>query len=254
MKKNVRLSLLFTGLALIIAILIFVLFFFFNNRGKNFTFKEKNWINSNANNVMDISIESGLPLYSSNGEGIFYDFIKSMEKDTKLTFNVIVNSNSNYKFSNKNVVDGNDLIFYIDNYVVISSINEKINSIEEIKEQPIGVINNDKEYIYNYFKNDGLNFVNYKTITELKNDMNNTIIYAIIPLEKYINEIVYNKYNIVYQVEGLHSNYVLSLSEDNSILNSIFIKNLDKEQQTALVEYKESFFTKFKSFVLRLLH
>ena len=54
--------------------------------------------------------------------------------------------------------------------------------------------------------------------------MNDSIIYAIVPMDKYVNEVVYNKYNIVYHIEGLHSHYVLSMSDSESVLSNVFRK------------------------------
>ena len=246
MKKNVKLYLLFAGLIVIIALLLFLLVYFFNNRNKNYTFKEKNWINSNTNEVIDLSMEGSLPLFSNNGEGIFYDYIKALEKDTKLTFNIVVNGNANYSFSNKNIINNNDIVFYTGNYVLVSTINKKITNINALKDQPIGVIKGDKDYITNYFKSYNFEYIEYSNISELKNDMNNTIVYAIIPMEKYINEIVYNKYNIVYQIDGLHSYYTLSLNTSNVVLNSVFTKFLNK--------WQENIDTNMKKYLLNIFY
>ena len=43
-----------------------------------------------------------------------------------------------------------------------------------------------------------------------------------------INEIVYNQYKIVYHIEGLHSHYVLNLSDQNATMSKIFIKAFNK--------------------------
>ena len=50
---------------------------------------EKQWIESNQNNVIDMSIISDIPAFSYNGEGLIVDFLNSLNKvsDQGHTFN-----------------------------------------------------------------------------------------------------------------------------------------------------------------------
>ena len=75
--------------------------------------------------------------------------INDLEKDTRLTFNVVVNGNAAYNFSNKNEISGNDIVFYTDHFVVITALDNVVKNLSEIKDQPIGVLSNDKNYISN---------------------------------------------------------------------------------------------------------
>ncbi len=68
----------------------------------------------------------------------------------------------------------------------------------------------------------------YDNFTKMDEEMNHSIYYAIIPMYRYMTDIVYNKYNIVYHIEGLHSHYVLSKSVDNDILSNVLTKFYNK--------------------------
>ena len=224
MKKKNRKILIISGLILLLFIIVVGILIYVNNNKNNFSFSEKSWINQNANNVIDISMEGNLPIFSNNGEGVFYDYIKNLESSTGLTFNVTVNSEGNYNFKNKNELSPSDLVFYTDHYVLISTNSNVVKNFSEIKNQNIGVVKNDLNYVSNYLSDYGLNYKEYDTFDNIKNDMDNSIIYAIIPMEKYMNEIVNNKYHIVKHIEGLHSHYVLSMKDANTMLANVFTK------------------------------
>ena len=241
MKKNKKFYIGLGILGALIVGIIFAILYFLNNRANSFTFGERSYINANQNNVIDVSVEGSLPLYSTNGSGVFYDFIKALEKETKLTFNVALNGNGSYNFSNKNIIGENDLVFYTDHYVVISSLSNRISDINELKDQPIGVIKTDKDYVANYIPSIESQLASYSNIYELTEDMNNTIVYAVVPLQKYMNAIINNKYNIVYHIEGLHSHYVLTLSDKTTTLSSIFTKYFNRWKDNTRSSFSSAF-------------
>ena len=240
MKKNKRFYVASAALVLLIIGLVLILLYFLNNRNNSFTFSERNYINANQNNMIDLSVEGSLPLYSVNGSGVFYDFIHDLEKGTKLTFNIALNGKSNYHFSNKNTISENDLVFYTDHYVIVSPINKKISSINDLSGQPLGVINGDKDYVAKYLPGVSGQLKGYSNIYELSEDMNKTIIYAILPMQKYMNIIINNKYSIAYHIEGLHSNYVLSLTDKNTALSSILTKYYNRWKDNTRSSFNES--------------
>lgn len=240
MKKNKRFYVASAALVLLIIGLVLILLYFLNNRNNSFTFSERNYINANQNNMIDLSVEGSLPLYSVNGSGVFYDFIHDLEKETKLTFNIALNGKSNYHFSNKNTISENDLVFYTDHYVIVSPINKKISSINDLSGQPLGVINGDKDYVAKYLPGVSGQLKGYSNIYELSEDMNKTIIYAILPMQKYMNIIINNKYSIAYHIEGLHSNYVLSLTDKNTALSSILTKYYNRWKDNTRSSFNES--------------
>ena len=94
-KNNRKKYFLITGLVLILLVLLFGILYYVNNSKNNYSFAEKNWINSNVDNIKNVNVQSDLPIFSENGEGVFYDYLREMEKDTGLTFNITVCSYGN---------------------------------------------------------------------------------------------------------------------------------------------------------------
>ncbi len=243
MKKKNRKILIISGLILLLFIIVVGILIYVNNNKNSFSFSEKSWINQNANNVIDISMEGNLPIFSNNGEGVFYEYINDLETSTGLTFNVTVNSEGDYVFKNKNELSPSDLVFYTDHYVLISTNGNLVEDFSKIKNQNIGVISSDMSYVTKYLSNNNLYLKEYDSIDSISNDMNNSIIYAIIPMEKYMSAIINNKYYIVKHLEGLHSHYVLSMKDANTTLSNVFNKyfsnwedNLNTERNKYLLK------------------
>lgn len=243
MKKKNRKILIISGLILLLFIIVIGILIYVNNNKNGFSFSEKSWINQNVNNVIDVGVEGSLPIFSNNGEGVYYDYLKSMESLTGLTFNVNVNSESDYTFKNKNELSEGDLIFYTDHYVLISTNESVVEDLSKIQNQNIAVLKDDMNYVSNYLSDYNLHLLEYSTMNTIISDMNNSIIYAIVPMEKYLNDIVYNKFYIVNHIEGLHSHYVLSIKNTNTTLSSVFNKyfnmweeNLNKSRNKYLLK------------------
>lgn len=230
MRKNNKKYYYIGGLILLLVLVVLGILYYVNNSESNYSFSEKSWINTNADNIIEVNVQGGLPIFSNNGEGVFYDYLTALEKDTGLSFTVNVNStvSNGYLFEEKNILEGNDLVFYTDHFVLISTNSNNIVDLSNVKNQNIGVIKDDKDYVTGYLKEYGLTYKEYNDFGTLIKDMDDSIIYAVVPMYKYISEIVYNKYNIVYHIEGLHSHYVLSKPAEDSTLNSVFTKFLNK--------------------------
>lgn len=226
--KDKKKYFLIGGLITLLVIVVIGILIYVNNSKTNYSFSEKSFINSNVNNVIDVSIEGTLPIFSSNGNGVFYDFLNDMEKDTGLTFNVSINGTGAYNFVNKNSLGDNDIEFYTDHFVVVSTSDNEISDLSSLKNQAIAVMSEDNQYVTEYLSEYGLNLDGYEHFTDLSDAMGNSIYYAVLPMQKYINEIVYNQYKIVYHIEGLHSHYVLNLSDQNATMSKIFIKAFNK--------------------------
>lgn len=223
MKKNKKYFLI-GGLVLVLIVLILCLLMYLNSRKNGYSFSEKSFINSNLNNVIDVSVEGSLPIFSNSGVGVFYDFVNFMERDTKLTFNVQVNGSGTYKFTNKNELGGNDLLFYTDHFVVVSTLSDEIVDLNTLSGKNVAVMDTDKDYVSKYMSEYNVNIVSFSHFNDLTDQMSNSVLYAILPMQKYINSIVYNKYNIVYHIDGLHSHYVLSMNDASSTMSKIFTK------------------------------
>lgn len=223
MKKNKKYFLI-GGLVLVLIVLILCLLMYLNSRKNGYSFSEKSFINSNLNNVIDVSVEGSLPIFSNSGVGVFYDFVNFMERDTKLTFNVQVNGSGTYKFTNKNELGGNDLLFYTDHFVVVSTLSDEIVDLNNLSGKNVAVMDTDKDYVSKYMNGYNVNIVSFSHFNDLTDQMSDSVLYAILPMQKYINSIVYNKYNIVYHIDGLHSHYVLSMNDASSTMSKIFTK------------------------------
>lgn len=223
MKKNKKYFLI-CGLVLVLIVLILCLLMYLNSRKNGYSFSEKSFINSNLNNVIDVSVEGSLPIFSNSGVGVFYDFVNFMERDTKLTFNVQVNGSGTYKFTNKNELGGNDLLFYTDHFVVVSTLSDEIVDLNNLSGKNVAVMDTDKDYVSKYMSEYNVNIVSFSHFNDLTDQMSDSVLYAILPMQKYINSIVYNKYNIVYHIDGLHSHYVLSMGDSSSTMSKIFTK------------------------------
>ena len=223
MKKNKKYFLI-GGLVLVLIVLILCLLMYLNSRKNGYSFSEKSFINSNLNNVIDVSVEGSLPIFSNSGVGVFYDFVNFMERDTKLTFNVQVNGSGTYKFTNKNELGGNDLLFYTDHFVVVSTLSDEIVDLNTLSGKNVAVMDTDKDYVSKYMSEYNVNIVSFSHFNDLTDQMSDSVLYAILPMQKYINSIFYNKYNIFYHIDGLHSHYVLSMNDASSTMSKIFTK------------------------------
>ena len=153
-KKNIskkKLLLIFIPIILVFVIVMFGIDINRkNDREGVFSIGEKRWIESNKSKVVDVAIINDLPIFGSNGEGVFFDFIDDFNKDTDLQFNLIPyktsgKSESNYTFeiTNKTDLDDNELLFYTDNYILVSKNNKKVKSINDLNNVTIGSLEQD---------------------------------------------------------------------------------------------------------------
>jgi len=244
MRKNNKKYYYIGGLVLVLVLVVFGILFYVNNSENNYSFSEKNWINSNTDKEQIVTIQRDLPIFSSNGEGVFYDYLNALEQDTNLSFSVNVsdgNENTGYRFVEKTILNENDLVFYTDHYVLISNNGNVVSDLSQIKNQAIGVLSSDKDYVSDHLKDYGLSFTNYDSFGDLIKEMGDTIVYAIVPMYKNISEIVYNKYSIVYHIEGLHSHYVLSMSDSEGTLSNVFRKFYNKWEDDVFSSVNDHF-------------
>ena len=244
MRKNNKKYYYIGGLVLVLVLVVFGILFYVNNSENNYSFSEKNWINSNTDKEQIVVVQRDLPIFSSNGEGVFYDYLNALEQDTNLSFSVNVSDgseNTGYRFVEKTILNESDLVFYTDHYVLISNNGNVVSDLSQIKNQAIGVLSSDKDYVSDHLKDYGLSFTNYDSFGDLIKEMGDTIVYAIVPMYKNISEIVYNKYSIVYHIEGLHSHYVLSMSDSEGTLSNVFRKFYNKWEDDVFSSVNDHF-------------
>lgn len=223
-----------------------------NDKNGVFSLLEKRWIEKNKSTVVDISILNDVPIFGEEGEGVFFDFLNDFTDETEIKFNMIPyksngSSASKYVFemTNNSSLKDNELLFYTDNYVLISKDNNEVKKISDLKGVTIGVLETDLNKIKSSIDDSDLIIYNsYSNIDSIVSSLNNNdILYAIIPKTIYINEIFENNYYIVDNISELSSNYILNINGDEKILNSVLRKfytrwsksNLDKSYNQRLL-------------------
>lgn len=219
---------------IIILILSLGTYYIFTKEDKDTTLNllEKQWIENNKNKVIDMGIVNEIPVFNYNGEGLFFDFLNSLEKITNLEFNKIsytIDSKieSPYAFKIVDQVSENDILIYQDNYVLLTKNKVKYSSPNKISNLRIGVLKNDLSGVNTYLS-DAINitFKPYENIDNLINYINiseSDIDALVLPKNIYLNTILTNQLNIAYNITELTKNYVLSLG-DTDRLNDIIIK------------------------------
>ena len=230
-KITKRKYLIIGGISLVVFALVILFVILFSNSEDEYSFLEKNWLNANVNNVIDVTVPNNLPVFSSSGKGVFIDFINDFERDTNLSLNVVTN-NSSYSFDAVNSISENDLVLYKDHYVLVSINDSNIGSIKDLKEKEIAVLSSDLSLVSDYMKDvSGVQYTSCADTSEIKESLENGAHFAIIPLYKYIDTIIYDDLIIVYHLDGLNYYYVINMPSNGEKLNDIFAKFLNRWQE-----------------------
>ena len=235
MKRSKKKKIIIALIAIIILVVgFFGTLYYITSTVNNYSYTEKKWITDNTSTTLDIYVEPSLPIFSNNGAGVFYDYITALKEDTGLNFNIITDDNANIKLLNKNKIDEEDVVFYRDHYIVIGNTN--INKFEDFNYKKLGIINSDKDNISLYltdYKN--INLTSYESYEALRVAYENKQIeYMIIPMYKYLDKILTNKYEIAYHLDGLYSYYCIDIdSEGDESLNNILRKFYYRYEDTA---------------------
>ncbi len=243
MKNKKRRNIIIAFIAIIVLVFgFFGTLYYITNTVNNYSFTEKRWINENVDKTFDIYVEPLLPVFSYDGSGVFYDFINALKENTGLNLNVITTDEEGIKLNNKNSVDDNDIVIYKDHYIV--SGNAVINKLSDLENKKIGVIKTDTNTVKYYLTEyDSIQISEYDDFSALETAyINKQIDYMVIPMYKYMNEIVSNNYEIQYHLDGLYSYYCLDLSDKtDENLNSIMSKFYYRYQDKANSNIKEYF-------------
>ena len=238
MKKKAfnKKRLLLVGLPIVLLAIIIVIAFSINKRNDEngvFSLLEKRWIEKNKTTMVDVSIVNDIPIFGENGEGVFFDFLNDFTKETEINFNMIPhktgqNSKNGYIFEMKNnaTLKDTDLLFYTDEYALISKNNEKVKRIRDLKNVTIGTLETDLDMIKSSFEdNESIIYNSYNNIEAIVDALNsNNIVYAVIPKTLYINEIFSNNYFIVHNISELSNDCIFTINGSDGTLNSILRK------------------------------
>lgn len=259
MKRKKNKNWLVICLIFALVVILGVLINFSNSNGGDtkLNLTEKKWIENNKKDVINVSIANNIPSFSSEGEGVFFDFISKLEEKTELSFNLISYDASEDTIENDlyfevvkkddvNKLTDNDMVFYKDYYVLVSKTKGKVSDPSDIINKKIGVLNNDLSNV-SYFlpNNNSITYVTYQNDSEVKNALkNDSVDYIAIPKTRYASYIMSNKYHVIYNITELKEAYVLKTSSSiNKNLKNIVRKNyieyknndLEKEYNNSLI-------------------
>lgn len=256
-KKNNR-CLVVCFIIILLAILI-VLINFSKGTGADtkLNLTEKKWIENNKKEVINISIANNIPGFSSDGEGVFFDFTNKFEDSTGLSLNLIsydvssdLQENDLYfevvKHDKASKVKSDEMVFYRDYYVLVGKDAEKITAPDEIKNKKIGVLTDDLADVSYYISSDnGITYAPYENMNDLQSAIKNEQVdYIAVPKTRNLTFILENKYHVIYNMTELKEVYVLRASKDAdkhlvSIINKNYLKykeeNLENKYNEALI-------------------
>ena len=231
---------------IIIAILVICgvgIFTYINLNDKNkLTVEEKEWLTQNQTVVQSIHVVNNVDVYGKSGEGVFFDFLKSIEEEYKLDVNEIT-------YNDGETVDSkgfkvlyeptkNSVVFHEEHFVVISKEKQSFSSLSQLTNRKLGVLTKDEQLAKKYLRHvAGLTLNTYESQTNLFQALeeNNDIQYAVIPLEENLTSILTSNYNIVYHI-GDMKKYLVYEKGSEDIFSSIIEKYFNKWQKNNLEE------------------
>lgn len=249
MKKKRKIILIILAILLFISIIV-GLFLYFKNPNR-LTSTEKRFLADNSTNVQNINVLNDVNVFGNNGEGVFYDFIKSFSekysiKTNDVTYNLGETTNG-VSFTAGNTVLDNESIFYQSHYVLIGKKNEFISSSLHLKNQKIGVMNTDLSYVTKYLNTENINLQSYTSKEELLKSFEEqtSIQYILVPLHLYIDEILTKDYYIVSHFEDIPYYFKINMG-NNTSLGSIMQKYFATWKKEELIDsYREHSFKLF---------
>lgn len=238
MVKKMKNKKFIIGTILVILILAigFFVYYFLTKEDKVTTLNlfEKQWIENNKNNVIDMSIIDNIPILSYNGEGIIIDFLNSLNEETNLSFNKVSYKlgdevKSDYAFKLVNQKEDDDIVIYDDNYVIVTKEKIRLNR-EDLNGLTIGVLNENLNNVNNYLPNSGILYKTFNNEDELIAEFNKdeTELDGIVLLKTTnLKQLIDNNYNIAYNISDYKLSFVLSLGSEEK-LNTILTKYYNK--------------------------
>ena len=120
-----------------------VTYLLLNDKDK-LTVEEKEWLTQNQTVVQSIYVVNNVDVYGKNGEGVFYDFIKSLENEYTLDVNEIT-YNSDEKIDGKGFKvlyepTKNSVVFHEEHFVIISKEKQSFSSLSQLSNKKIGYL------------------------------------------------------------------------------------------------------------------
>ncbi len=228
-KKTKKILILLTiFLVLIVSLIVFIINY--TKDAISLSIVEKSWINKNSNTVIDISTYNNVPIYGYNGEGISFSFLEEFTNLYGIEFNKISylqGDNVELKDISFNILDfndeltKNDILMYLDEYVIVGKESTTFNKLNDMKNIKIGVFNNDMSMVSYYLMDtENISYSPYDTIDSLIEALNiEAVDYIAIPNNMYIDYILDNDLNIAYHISELNKKYVLTVKNNKPLLS-----------------------------------
>ena len=233
MKNKKKLIYLIIGVALLLFVALYLVINY--SEPNILDSQDKKWISDNGGRVIDIDVVNNLPVYANNGQGVIFDFLNYLNKETTLEFNKIpylignTSLNSKYKIE---IIDGstnlasNQLLIFSDSYVAIEKQFRKISTINDLDGLTIGILKDDSNGISYYLESvKNIKYNTYDNINDLfkaldDNEINMVIVNHMMNLDKTIN----SEYHVNYFFNNMSKKIVLTMDNNNKELNTIITK------------------------------
>lgn len=259
-NKKIIITIVVAALVLIAGLVSYFVFFK-QDKYTTLTFAEKQWIENNKNKLIDLSVINEVPIVSYNGEGIFFDFLNDLEKNTKLSFNKVAyktstDVKSEYALKVVDNYDNNAIKIYEDNYVLVTKNNKVYSNIDEIKNLTVGVLSSKLTQVNDYLNtNSSLLLKSYDNYDDMIFDLLNAVEDdkkldgVVLPKTAYLDSILEDdKLTISYNISEMKDYYVLQLGS-NSRLNDIIKKYYKKWNKESYDKaYNDQFFNGYFEF------
>lgn len=234
------------------------IYYYLNKQDKNtLTILEKQWIEDNKNNMIDLAIPNDIPVFSYEGSGVIYDFLNQLEENIDLEFNKIPylksNNSSEYSFQIVDNPSKEDIVIYEDNYALVTRENKKYANVSEIDDLVVGVVKDQIEEISYYLNSDKISFVSYDDYDALIAaylEEKSKLTGIVIPKITYMNTILENDLTISYNISNMNKSLVLKLGNTkrlNSILKKYYKKWYNEYYQESFNNYFSDNFYAFKN-------
>lgn len=230
MKKNKKKIIGFSIVLVIIIIAALVIINLMKDENRLNVF-EKQWINNNSNQVQNIGVKNNTNVFGNDGIGVFYDFMTDFANEYNLSINPTPYSANKsteaiyFRLTTKK--SANDLVLYQDHFVLIGKKDIAINSIYDLQNRKVGILNSYLQLISNYSENiSNLSFTQYKDKEQLLNEFNEqqNINYILVPLTEYLDTILEDENYINLHLSDIPIYYTLYEKDSKDTFSSIIKK------------------------------
>ncbi len=230
MKKNKKKIIGFAVVLVIVIIAALVIINLMKDENRLNVF-EKQWINNNSNQVQNIGVKNNVNVFGNDGIGVFYDFITDFANEYNLSINPTPYSDNKsteaiyFRLTTKK--SANDLVLYQDHFVLIGKKDIAINSIYDLQNRKVGILNSYLQLISNYSENiNNLSFTQYKDKEQLLNEFNEqqNINYILVPLTEYLDTILEDENYINLHLSDIPIYYTVYEKDPKDTFSSIIKK------------------------------